>query len=587
MSQTTTPAAPTRAQFKPFREVRTIGEALKHPDMIERFKLATPKHLSPERMLRVCSMAVQKTPKLAECDLMSLLGAMLSLVSLGLEPNTPLGHAYLIPFEKRAQVDGKWQTVAVEVQVVVGYRGYIDLARRSGSLVAIHADVIYEGDEFSFSYGSDMHLRHKPALDRKDHKPLWAYFYCKLTDGEAFEVLPYKEVLKIRDNSEGYKSALRTKERSPTSWQKNPWVAFEHEMVAKTLIRRINKRLPMTIEMANAAALDAMSEVGKVDFRSIATAPVSEMMDTRELTYDEYVPAMDIPMEGQEEPEEDRVETKREESKPQQQRQADPPKPAAPQPQPAKPSSPPAPQAVYYLLDAEGNPVDGGNYSDAVAYARALASYLMAAFPADREAILDANAEYMAPAGHANPLAAKLLNEMVPEDPLGRQGDEPPPPAEDAAPPPVAVPSKGAGRQDLVGYFAAVRASIEAEIGGDADIQAWKTRNEPVYRGMPASTRRGIDVALAERRQALGLDRQAAPAEEAPQPPATLIDDGVARAQAWGAEQLAIIRGYSTGAEALQWGQDHAEDLKTMKALLPSLHDELRAAISAKVGGLA
>lgn len=578
-------AAPTRGQFKPFKEVRTIGEALKHPDMVERFKLATPKHLSPERMLRVCAMAIQKTPKLAECDLMTLLGAMLSLASLGLEPNTPLGHAHLIPYEKREKVDGKWKVVGVEVQPIIGYRGYIDLARRTGNLVAIHADVIYEGDEFSFSYGTDMHLRHRPSLTRKQQKPLWAYFYCKLADGEAFEVLPYSEILAIRNAAEGYKSALRNKERYPPSWEKNPWVAFEHEMAAKTMIRRISKRLPMSIEMANAAALDAMSETGRVDFRSIATAPISDMMDAQQIVYEDYVPAMDIPPE-EEEPEPAHVEPQ----SPRQQRQAAPPRQEVPNQEPPKPAAapvqqpqqaaPPQEAQQFYLLDASGDPVDGGNYSDPVAYARALASYLGAAFPGDREAILDANAEYMAPAAEANPLAARLIKELV----VAQQPAE----AEErsAGPGPVAVPMKGAGRQDLMGYHAAVKASIEAEIHSDEDVVAWKARNEPTFKGMPGTTRRGIDVAIAERRQALGLAQ--APQQAPPQePPPQDAGDRLARARAWCAEQAADIAAMATGKDALEWGTKHADDMKEMKELCPEGYDDIRKAIAAKVSGTA
>ncbi len=280
MSATTNvPAAPTRAQMKPFKDVKTIGEALRHPDMVDRFQQAVPRHLSPERMLRVCALAIQKTPKLADCDMMTLLGGMLGLASLGLEPNTPLGHAYLIPFDKRAKVNGAWQVVATEVQVIIGYKGYIDLARRSGSMVSIHADVVYEGDTFSFEYGSGMHLKHIPQGAREGRVPVWAYAHAKLQDGEAFEVLPYAQVLKIRDGSQGYQSALRGRDHNPKGFAASPWVAHEHEMAAKTMVRRLSKMLPMSIEMANAAALDQMSETGRLDMRALATAPMRELAD--------------------------------------------------------------------------------------------------------------------------------------------------------------------------------------------------------------------------------------------------------------------------------------------------------------------
>lgn len=271
-----TPPAPTRQQFGPLKNCKTIGEALKHPEMVQRFNDAVPRQLSADRMMRVMAQAVYKTPKLAECNLMSLLGAMLSLASLGLEPNNALGHAYLIPFEKRTKNEqtGRWEPSGYDVQVVIGYKGLIDLARRSGSLVSVHADVVYENDEFTFEYGSHMDLRHVPRGAREGREPIWSYCHVMLKDGQAFEVLPYADVLKIRDGSEGYKSAKRMKDRakegeSVKAYDSNPWVAYEHEMAAKTMIRRLSKRLPMTIEFATAVDLDEASDRRRIDYGQV------------------------------------------------------------------------------------------------------------------------------------------------------------------------------------------------------------------------------------------------------------------------------------------------------------------------------
>lgn len=253
-------AAPQGAA--PQTEPPKIQQLLQSPEMVKRMQAVLPRHLSPERMLRVMAQAVFKTPKLAECHPITLLGAMMACASLGLEPNTPLGHAYLIPFEKRKKVGpGKddWATDRVEVNLIIGYKGLIDLARRSGSLESIHADVVYEGDEFSFEYGTNTHLRHVPIGDRDGRIPKWAYAHAKLKDGgQAFEVLPYAEVLKIRNASQGYQQASRQRDGGKS----NPWIAFEHEMSVKTMIRRLSKFLPASIEFANAAELDRMSETG-------------------------------------------------------------------------------------------------------------------------------------------------------------------------------------------------------------------------------------------------------------------------------------------------------------------------------------
>ena len=234
---------------------------------------AVPSHLNPQRMLRVLSLCVQRTPKLAEAHPMTLLGALMVCASLGLEPNMPLQHCFLIPYNRRRRN----QPTTVEINLIVGYRGFIDLARRTGTLVSLHADVVYgaaelgkPGDLFEFEYGSAMHLKHVPLGDRKGPK-LWAYAHANLKDGQAFEVLPYVRVLEIRDNhSEAYRYALEERESNPRAYETTPWVAHEHQMSAKTMIRQLSRTLPMSIEFANAVTLDAMSETGRLDLASLA-----------------------------------------------------------------------------------------------------------------------------------------------------------------------------------------------------------------------------------------------------------------------------------------------------------------------------
>lgn len=269
-------------------KTQTINDILQSPKTIARFQAIVPRHLSAERMLRVMALAVHKTPELAKANPVTLLGAMMVLASLGIEPNTPLGHAYLIPFGKRQKnkQTQQWETTSVEVNVILGYRGLVDLARRSGSLVSIHADVVYEGDDFSFEYGSNQHLKHVPYGVRKGRKPLWAYAYVKLKDGEAFEVLPYAQALAIRDGSEGYRAALKAKEDAGNgqqyrmrAYETAPWVKYEHEMVAKTMVRRVSKMLPMSIEFANAARLDEMSESNTIDYNAFAGMDGSQILD--------------------------------------------------------------------------------------------------------------------------------------------------------------------------------------------------------------------------------------------------------------------------------------------------------------------
>lgn len=270
---TTMARRPAPTDFKPFHEL-TVSQLLEDPRVNKAMAEAAPRHLSPERLLRVMAQALRKTPLLAQCNPLSLLGAMITCASLGLEPNTPLGHCYLIPFAKRAKnQQGRWETVGYEINLIIGYQGLIDLSRRTGSLVSIHADVVYEGDDFSFEYGSNMHLRHVPHGSREGRKPVYGYAHSKLEDGEAFEVLPYAEVLRIRDNAQAYKEAMRQKAEGDKRWASSPWIAYEHEMVCKTMVRRLAKWLPKSIEFATAVQMDSLAERGMIDFEQIGHVP--------------------------------------------------------------------------------------------------------------------------------------------------------------------------------------------------------------------------------------------------------------------------------------------------------------------------
>ncbi|AET91060.1 RecT protein [Burkholderia sp. YI23] len=207
-----------------------------------------PKHVSPDRMLKIALGALRTTPKLMECTVESLMGAVVQCSQLGLEPNTPLGHAYLIPFEKKKKQGGQWVTDKVETQIVIGYKGLIDLARRSGQVVSIAAHAVHERDAFDYSYGLDEKLEHKPAMTNRGHVIAF-YAVAKLVGGgHAFEVMSAEQVNEIRDASQNFKFA-RDKE-------KTVWGQHYEEMGRKTVLRRLFKYLPVSIELATATAID-------------------------------------------------------------------------------------------------------------------------------------------------------------------------------------------------------------------------------------------------------------------------------------------------------------------------------------------
>jgi len=215
-----------------------------------------PKHMDGERMMKIAFGALRTTPKLAQCTIESLFGAVIQCAQLGLEPNTPLGHAFLIPFDKKGKVNGEWKVIKTEVQIVFGYKGLIDLTRRSGQIVSIAAHAVHKNDKFEYEYGLDEKLIHKPAMGERGDVIAF-YAVAKLVGGgHAFEVMSRQQIEEIRDQSQGYKSA---KDKADTVWGKN----FV-EMGRKTVLRRIFKYLPVSIELATAAALDGRADAGKV-----------------------------------------------------------------------------------------------------------------------------------------------------------------------------------------------------------------------------------------------------------------------------------------------------------------------------------
>jgi recombination protein RecT len=174
---------------------------------------------------------------------------------LGLEPNTPLGHAYLIPFEKKKKQGNDWVVDKVETQIVIGYKGLIDLARRSGQVISISAHAVHANDHFDYAFGLDERLEHRPA--RSNRGPVTDFYaVAKLVGGgHAFDVMSAEEVNEIRNASQNYKFA---RDKSKTVWGQH----YE-EMGRKTVLRRLFKYLPVSIELASASALDEIGAVGK------------------------------------------------------------------------------------------------------------------------------------------------------------------------------------------------------------------------------------------------------------------------------------------------------------------------------------
>ena len=216
-----------KAVVKKDKEELTGIRALITSDAYKKqFATALPRHLKPDRFIRIALTALTKNPRLLDCTPASLMGCLLDLSQLGIEPDGRKAH--LIPFK-----DNRNNTVICTL--IVDYKGLVDLARRSGEISDIHADVVCKKDEFNYSFGSEGKLVHKPALKERG-EPIAAYSFVKLKDGSvSYEVMNIEEIEAIHGRSKAKDNG--------------PWKTDWNEMAKKTVFRRHSKWLPVASEI--------------------------------------------------------------------------------------------------------------------------------------------------------------------------------------------------------------------------------------------------------------------------------------------------------------------------------------------------
>lgn len=203
-----------------------------------------PKHVTPERLCRIGLNAVSRNPKLMECVPETIVGAIVNCASLGLEPNL-LGHAYIVPF-----FNGK--TGRMEAQFQIGYKGILDLIRRTGQVSTISAHEVYEGDKFEYAYGLEEKLIHVPCGEDDESKITHFYAAYKLKDGgTGFLVMTRAQMDKHRDKF--------TKSKDKQGNVFGPWKDHYVSMALKTVIHKLAKYMPISIEQQEAqAAMEAL-----------------------------------------------------------------------------------------------------------------------------------------------------------------------------------------------------------------------------------------------------------------------------------------------------------------------------------------
>lgn len=210
------------------------------PDMVKammpEIRRALPTVITPERFTRIALSALNNTPALQQCTPMSFLAALMNAAQLGLEPNTPLGQAYLIPYKNKGNLECQFQ---------IGYKGLIDLAYRNGQIQTIQAQAVYEHDFFEYEYGLEPRLVHKPAFSDRGEVIYFYAIFKTVNGGFGMAVMSKADMdLYAKTYSKAFDSSY------------SPWKTDYESMAKKTVIKQALKYAPIKTDFQRALSTD-------------------------------------------------------------------------------------------------------------------------------------------------------------------------------------------------------------------------------------------------------------------------------------------------------------------------------------------
>ena len=221
------------------KEVK-LTKSMSIPDMVKammpEIRKALPAVITPERFTRIALSALNNNPDLQNCTPMSFLAALMNSAQLGLEPNTPLGQAYLIPYKNKGKLECQFQ---------IGYRGMIELAYRSQQIHTIQAQTVYENDYFEYEFGLEPKLIHRPAASDRG-EPVYFYgIFRTVNGGYGMAVMSKSDMdLYAKTYSKAYDSAY------------SPWKTSYEEMAKKTVIKKALRYSPIKTDFHRALSTD-------------------------------------------------------------------------------------------------------------------------------------------------------------------------------------------------------------------------------------------------------------------------------------------------------------------------------------------
>lgn len=231
------------------------------------------KYLTAERITKITLAAVSRSPGLLKCTPTSILRCVMDAATLGLEPGGPLGHAYMVPFKNHG-VD--------EAQLIIGYRGFIALARRSGEIESVVANAVYSRDSLKVSL-SEGRIEHSPFMppippDEVFHAMSPADVDAMLDRGRLIAVYCVAKFIgggqHVDFMTAGDVEKVRLRSRARDS---GPWVTDYTEMARKTVVKRAAKYWPLSTELAD--ALDAENKAEAGELRAAQVTPEIQVFE--------------------------------------------------------------------------------------------------------------------------------------------------------------------------------------------------------------------------------------------------------------------------------------------------------------------
>jgi recombination protein RecT len=223
------------------QKMQNLRTLLTSEKVTKQIMAALPRHIDGQRLFRVYLTAVQTTPRILDCDPISVVGAVIQAAQVGLSLDSVFGEGFLIPRYNK-------NTGGFVANFQTGYKGLCKLARDSDKGIRdIYARVVHANDQFEYSYEPKM-LRHTPCEDPDARGPI-KYAYAKVIwkedNYDRFVLITSAEIQKAQSASDSFKKGF------------GPWVDNAEAMWAKTALRRLCGTLSLSTESGLARAIVA------------------------------------------------------------------------------------------------------------------------------------------------------------------------------------------------------------------------------------------------------------------------------------------------------------------------------------------